>query len=133
MRVLFWVQHLLGTGHLKRAATLARAMAARGLRVVIVSGGTPAPWLVGAGIEMVQLPPVRASDLAFTSLLDEHDRPIDDDFRARRRDGLLALFAELRPRVIITEMFPFGRRAFRFELWPLLEAAARARPRPWRL
>ena len=133
MPVLFWVQHLLGTGHLKRAATLARAMAARGLRVVIVSGGTPAPWLVGAGIEMVQLPPVRASDLAFTSLLDEHDRPIDDDFRARRRDGLLALFAELRPRVIITEMFPFGRRAFRFELWPLLEAAARARPRPCRL
>ena len=76
---------------------------------------------------------MRASDLAFTSLLDEHDRPIDDDFRAMRRDRLLALFAELRPRVIITEMFPFGRRAFRYELWSLLEAAARARPRPWRL
>ena len=116
MPVLFWVQHLLGTGHLKRAATLARAMAARGLRVVIASGGTPAPWLVGEGIELVQLPPVRASDLAFTSLLDEHDRPIDDDFRAMRRDRLLALFAELRPRVIMTEMFPFGRRAFRYEL-----------------
>ena len=54
-------------------------------------------------------------------------------FRALRRDRLLALFQELRPRVIITEMFPFGRRAFRFELVPLLEAAARARPRPWRL
>jgi predicted glycosyltransferase len=35
--------------------------------------------------------------------------------------------------VVITEMFPFGRRAFRFELIPLLEAAAAARPRPWRL
>jgi predicted glycosyltransferase len=133
MPVLFWVQHLLGSGHLKRAATLARARAARGLRVVIASGGLPAPWLVGQGIELVQLPPVRASDLTFASLLDEHDRPIDDRFRARRRDRLLALFAELRPRVIVTEMFPFGRRAFRFELVPLLEAAARARPRPWRL
>ena len=80
MPVLFWVQHLLGTGHLRRAVTLARAMAARGLRVVIASGGPPAPWLVGEDIELVQLPPVRASDLAFTSLLDEHDRPIDDDF-----------------------------------------------------
>jgi predicted glycosyltransferase len=127
------VQHLLGSGHLRRAATLARAMAARGLRVVIASGGTPAPWLVGDGVELVQLPPVRASDLHFTSLLDEHDRPIDDRFRALRRDRLLALFAELRPRVIVTEMFPFGRRAFRFELAPLLEAAARARPRPWRV
>jgi predicted glycosyltransferase len=133
MPVLFWVQHLLGTGHLRRAATLARAMAARGLRVVIASGGAPAPWLVGDGIELVQLPPVRASDLAFTSLLDEHDRPIDDAFRARRRDRLLALFADLRPRVLITEMFPFGRRTFRFELSPLLEAADAARPRPWRL
>jgi predicted glycosyltransferase len=133
MAVLFWVQHLLGTGHLKRAATLARAMAARGLRVVVASGGPPAPWLLGEGAELVQLPPVRASDLAFTSLLDEHDRPIDDALRAMRRERLLALFTELRPRVLITEMFPFGRRAFRFELEPLLEAAAGARPRPWRL
>ena len=133
MTVLFWVQHLLGTGHLRRAATLARAMAARGLRVVVASGGPPAPWLVGEGIELVQLPPVRASDLAFTSLLDQHDRPIDDAFRAMRRDRLLALFAELRPWALITEMFPFGRRAFAFELVPLLEAAAGARPRPWRL
>jgi predicted glycosyltransferase len=133
MPVLFWVQHLLGSGHLRRAATLARAIAARGLRVVIASGGTPAPWLVPHGVELVQLPPVRASDLAFTSLLDEHERPIDDRFRALRREALLALFEELRPRVVVTEMFPFGRRAFRFELVPLLEAAARARPRPWRL
>jgi predicted glycosyltransferase len=133
MPVLFWVQHLLGSGHLKRAATLARAMSARGLRVVIASGGTPAPWLVPDDVELVQLPPVRASDVAFTSLLDEHDRPIDDRFRALRREALLALFRELRPRVLVTEMFPFGRRAFRFELVPLLEAAARARPRPWRL
>jgi predicted glycosyltransferase len=133
MPVLFWVQHLLGSGHLKRAATLARALAARGLRVVIASGGTAAPWLVGDGVELVQLPPVRASDVTFASLLDEHGRPVDDRFRALRRDRLLALFTKLRPRVVITEMFPFGRRAFRFELVPLLEAAARARPRPWRL
>src|SRR5918996_1938295 len=133
MAVLFWVQHLLGSGHLKRAATLARAMAGHGLRVVVASGGPPAPWLAPDGVELVQLPPVRASDLTFASLIDEHDRPIDDRFRALRRDRLLALFRELRPRVIITEMFPFGRRAFRFELVPLLQEAAAAQPRPWRL
>jgi predicted glycosyltransferase len=76
---------------------------------------------------------VRASDPTFAGLLDERGRPVDDRFRAMRRDRLLALFDELRPRVVITEMFPFGRRAFRFELIPLLEAAAAARPRPWRL
>ena len=133
MTVLFWVQHLLGSGHLKRAATLARAIAGHGLRVVVASGGTPAPWLVADDVELVQLPAVRASDLTFANLLDERDQPIDDRFRALRRERLLALFRELRPSVIITEMFPFGRRAFRFELIPLLQAAAAARPRPWRL
>jgi predicted glycosyltransferase len=133
MTVLFWVQHLLGSGHLKRAAILAQAIASQGLRVVVASGGPPAPWLLPEGVELVQLPPVRAGDLTFAQLIDEHDRPIDDRFRTMRRDRLLALFREVRPGVIVTEMFPFGRRAFRFELLPLLEAAARARPRPWRL
>jgi predicted glycosyltransferase len=131
MRVLFWVQHLLGTGHLKRAATVARALVDRGLAVSLVSGGPPAPWLVPDGVELVQLPWVRARDLAFSALVDAHDRPIDDAFRAARRDRLLALLTALRPRVVMTEMFPFGRRAFRFELLPLLAAAAGARPRPW--
>src|SRR5918994_7683784 len=131
MRVLFWVQHLLGTGHLKRAATLARALDQRGLNVMLVSGGPPAPWLVPDGVELVQLPWVRARDLAFSALVDADGRPIDDIFRAARRERLLACFTALEPRVVITEMFPFGRRAFRFELLPLLAAAAAARPRPW--
>jgi len=131
MRVLFWVQHLLGTGHLKRAATLARALAARGLEVTLASGGPPAPWLVPDGVDLVQLPWVRARDLAFSALVDAGDRPIDEAFQALRRERLLALFEALRPQVLMTEMFPFGRRAFRFELLPLLAAAAAARPRPW--
>ena len=38
-RVLFYVQHLLGIGHLKRAAILAEAMAAMGLDVTVAYGG----------------------------------------------------------------------------------------------
>ncbi len=131
MRVLFWVQHLLGTGHLKRAATVASALARQGLKVTLVSGGPPAPWLVPAGVELVQLPSVRARDLEFSALVDAEDRPLDAALEAARRAQLLALFATLSPQVVITEMFPFGRRAFRFELLPLLEAIAAARPRPW--
>src|SRR5690606_40111026 len=97
MAVLFWVQHLLGSGHLRRAATLARAIGARGLKVVVASGGPPAPWLLGGpGVQLVQLPPVRAGELAFTSLLGEHDRPMGDAIRAMRRDRLLALFDAVR-------------------------------------
>jgi len=128
--VLVWVQHLLGTGHLRRATTLAGAMAARGLAVTVASGGPPVAWPLPAGVDLVQLPPVH-TDVDFAALLDARGRPVDDAFRARRRDALLALFRRLEPGVLITEMFPFGRRMFRFELCPLLEAAAAARPRPW--
>jgi predicted glycosyltransferase len=131
MRILFWVQHLLGTGHLKRAATVASALARQGLKVTLVSGGPPAPWLASEGIEVVQLPWIRARDLAFSALVDADDRPLDDALRGTRRTRLLELFAAVAPQAVITEMFPFGRRAFRFELTPLLEAIAGTRPRPW--
>lgn len=129
-KILFWVQHLLGIGHVRRAATLARALDAAGLDVVFVTGGFPVPGLDLAGGRLVQLPPVRATDLYFKQLVDAHERPIDDAWRDHRRDTLLALLAETRPAAILTELFPFGRRQMRFELIPLLEAARAMTPRP---
>lgn len=129
-RILFWVQHLLGIGHLKRAATLARALAAGGFRVTVVSGGQAVPGLDTGAAELVQLPPVRAADQSFKVLLDDGGREIDEAFRNARRDALLATFARLRPDIVLTELFPFGRRQLRFELLPLLEAAQAATPRP---
>ena len=52
MTVLIWVQHLLGTGHFKRAATLAEAMAADGLDVTLVSGGPPVDWIKPEGVRL---------------------------------------------------------------------------------
>ncbi|MEQ9640647.1 MAG: glycosyltransferase [Alphaproteobacteria bacterium] len=129
-RVLFWVQHLLGIGHVRRAATVARALDDVGLDVVFASGGFPVPGLDLGGGRLAQLPPVRATDLYFKELVDEHDRPIDDAWRDNRRDALLALLAEVRPDAILTELFPFGRRQMRFELTPFLEAARAMTPRP---
>ena len=37
-RVFLYVQHLLGIGHLRRAATLARALVAGGFDVLLVQG-----------------------------------------------------------------------------------------------
>ena len=41
MRVLIAVTHLLGAGHLTRAAALARAFARKGHETMLVSGGSP--------------------------------------------------------------------------------------------
>jgi predicted glycosyltransferase len=127
--VLFYVQHLLGIGHLRRAALLARAILAAGLDLRFVSGGVPAGETdIGAG-ELIQLPPAVAADVHFSAILDQEGRPIDDAWRDRRRRLLLAAFEAERPDLVLVEMFPFGRRQFAFELLPLLEAAkARSLP-----
>lgn len=130
MTVLIWVQHLLGTGHFKRAATLAEAMAADGLDVTLVTGGPPVDWIKPEGVRLEQLPGVRARDRQFSAMVDLDGQPIDQVFIAKRRAKLMAVLARTRPRVVITEMFPFGRRAFQFELIRLLEAASSFVPRP---
>ena len=124
-RVLFYVQNLLGVGHLQRAATLARAMAGVGLDVHVTAGCPPG---LSAEFEVAQpipLPSVRAADASFKILLDEDGSSIDSAWKVRRRRALLDAFDQLQPDVLIIELFPFGRRQFRFELLPLIE---RARP-----
>jgi predicted glycosyltransferase len=123
-RVFFYVQHLLGIGHLKRAATLAQALRRAGLEVTLASGGEPV-----AGIPVLQLPPAR-SDASFKQLLDENGKPVDDAWKARRREALLDSFKKSFPDALLIELFPFGRRQMRFELVPLLEAATAAARRP---
>lgn len=131
MQVLIWVQHMLGTGHFKRAAALAEAMAADGLDVTLVSGGPPVDWISTVGVQVEQLPAMRARDRQFSAMVDMDGQPINQVFLAKRRAKLMSVFARTRPRVVLTEMFPFGRRAFRAELTRLLDAAAGFRPRPW--
>ena len=128
--VLFYVQHLLGIGHLRRAALLSKALNRNGISVVLVSGGAPVDGLDIGGSGFVQLPPLRTRDESFSELLDQSGRPIDDAWKAARRARLLALYRALEPRALLIEMFPFGRRQMRFELLPLLEAAGASTPRP---
>lgn len=129
-RVLFYVQHLLGIGHLARASRVAAALAEDGFAVTVVTGGTPVAGFPGPGVAHVALPPVTSGDQTFSGLADLDGRPVDDTFKARRRDLLLSLFAETRPDIVIIEAFPFGRRQMRFELLPLLEAISAASSRP---
>jgi predicted glycosyltransferase len=128
-RVMFYIQHLLGIGHLKRASLVARAMAAAGLDVSVVLGGRDVPGIDFSGCARILLPAVHAADETFKTLLDENNQPIDDAWRECRATRLLSEYDSLRPRILMFELFPFGRRMFSFELLPLLaEARAAARP-----
>jgi len=128
-RVFFHVQHLLGIGHIRRAAVLARTLAASGFDVLLVSGGAPLCLDLG-GARFHQLPPVRARDEALRELSRLDGSPLDDAFRTERTRQLLELFGAEAPDVLITEQFPFGRTQLRFELLPLLEMAQARQPKP---
>jgi predicted glycosyltransferase len=126
MKIFFYVQHLLGVGHLKRATVLAAALREAGFEVTLVSGGVPVK-----GIDVdVQLPAAKAADLTFRTLLDEAGQPVDDDWKRERAASLLDAWRAARAQLLLVELFPFGRRQMRFELLPLLEDAMRLKPRP---
>lgn len=129
-QVMFYVQHLLGIGHVRRATLLARGMAARGIDVCVVLGGREVPEVSFEGCARVLLPSVHAADATFKVLLDEDGDPIDDAWRDRRATRLMFEYQSLRPDVLMIELFPFGRRMFGFELLPLLSAARAERRRP---
>jgi len=129
-RVFFYVQHLLGIGHLRRAAVLARALVAGGFDVLLVSGGAPVEGLALGGGRFHQLPPLRAADESLRDLARLDGSPVDEAFQRQRTEALLGLLSAEAPDIVITEQFPFGRTRLRFELLPLLEAAQGLRKRP---
>jgi predicted glycosyltransferase len=130
-RILFYVQHLLGIGHLARAGRITEALSARGAQVMLVTGGLPvAGFFPTHGIEHIALPAIQTAGEGFSGLMDAQGRAVDQEFRDRRRDLLLRGFHRFAPDIVLTEAFPFGRRQLRFELLPLIEAIAVARPRP---
>ncbi len=130
MRILIHVQHLLGIGHLQRIGLIARALDAAGMAVTVLSGGMPWPGLDPGGARLVQLPPLRAGAGGFGDLVDAENRPLDAATREQRRQLVLDTLAETRPDLVLIETYPFGRRALRFELEPLVEAVRALRPKP---
>lgn len=128
-RITILVTHLLGTGHLSRSLTLARALRDAGFAPQLISGGMPAGHLDLAGVDFIQLPPVRSDGASFTRLLDSSDNPVAPEFMQERIAALEAALRSNPPDVLITELFPFGRRVLRHEFEVAL-AVARAASRP---
>ncbi len=122
-RILLYVQHLLGIGHLMRSYRLAKAMANHGMAVTIVNGGVPTQEMDRGLAEIIQLPPVKAGPSGFSELVHPDGAVFSEADKIGRRDALLHHFKSISPHILITEAFPFGRRQMRFELLPLLELA----------
>lgn len=129
-RVTVLVTHLLGTGHLTRSLILARALEKAGFRAQLISGGLPIRHLDLSGIDFVQLPPVQSDGTSFTTLLDASGSPVSDEHMQRRIRLIEDSLQASGPDVLITELFPFGRRVLRKEFLAALSTARAMQPQP---
>ena len=130
-RILFYCQHVLGIGHLVRSAAIVRALSSDS-QVLFVSGGERPEGFrfpEHKNVTVLQLPPLKTSP-DFSHLQVCHSSRSLDETKTLRTAMLLDAFAEFDPHAIVTELFPFGRKQFRFELLPLLERAWMRSRRP---
>ena len=130
MKVMIVVTHMLGTGHLSRALTLGRAFADAGNQVNVVSGGGAVAHFDTTGLNLHQLPAVKSNGTDFTKLLCEDGTVARPEHLQHRQDQLIQLLSDIAPDVLITELFPFGRRILREEFRTLLQNAHTRTPRP---
>ena len=131
-RVMIVVTHLLGSGHLARAVLLARAFLNEEHDVLLVSGGRAAPHIDMTGIASVQLPSLHVEGADFSQMFQGDEAKADIGYLNARTDKLLEKLTEFQPDILITELFPFGRRSLKLEFEALLKQA-RSASRPPRI
>ena len=125
VNILCWAQPLL-PGDGADMAALAAALAGEGARVHLAWGGFRPPVL--PGVAVAALPPAGLADPAGRLVAGADGRPVDNAWKKRRAAATLKLLADTGPALVVLDCYPFARRAFRFELRPLLGICAARRP-----
>lgn len=128
-RLLFYCQHSVGLGHLVRSMNLAEGLA-EDFDVTLLNGG---PWPQDLpqppSVDIVHLPALGLDE--DYALISRDERFTVEQAVEARRTMIMDCFRDTAPDVVLIELFPFGRKKFRGELMPLLEAARSARPAPF--
>jgi predicted glycosyltransferase len=123
MKISFYCQHVLGVGHFFRSLEICRALSRH--QVVLITGGPRPDAALPAHVTEARLPALEM-DREFKGLRAASGADLDA-IRRMRRERLTALFETERPDLFLVELYPFGRKAFRFEIDPVLEAIAAGR------
>ena len=118
MKIVQYCQHVLGIGHFFRSLEITRALARH--EVIFVTGGPQVNIHWPDHVKVVRLPGLQM-DRDFSALHTTEAGQSIDPIKHTRRRILKHLFKTEAPDLFLVELFPFGRKAFRFELDPILE------------
>jgi len=117
VKIIIYCQHVLGLGHFFRTLEIARAMEA--FDVILVTGGGRVEARLPDHVRDVKLPGLMM-DKNFTGLYSVDPQKSVEEVKLERRKQLLDLVKNENPDFFLIELYPFGRRAFKFELIPVL-------------
>lgn len=118
MKIACYCQHVLGIGHFHRSLEICRTVA-RDHETVMILGGPEVP-LPQTDVRFFILPGLQM-DKEFRHLLPCRPGEELEAIKVQRQQQLLDFFTEFQPDVFLVELYPFGRKAFRFELDPILK------------
>ncbi len=117
MKILIYCQHVLGVGHFFRTLEIAKAM--KEADVILVTGGDQVSAPLPDHVRKVALPGLMM-DSTFSTLHCVDPLRNLEDVKIERQKILLDLIKTENPDFFLVELYPFGRRAFEFELVPAL-------------
>lgn len=130
MKVAYYCQHIWGVGHFFRALEICRAL--EGHDVILVTGGPEVKVDLPPHVREFHLPGLM-TDRNYDGLFPVDSSRTFEAVKAERRRRLHELFGREAPDVTVIELYPFGRKAFRFELDPVLDAIRRGSLPPSRV
>ena len=119
MKIIQYSQHVLGIGHFMRSLEICRALSDH--EVILVTGGPPVDTSMPKHVSEFRLPDLQMNQ-DFKGLFSTDKNLNVDQIKGERQKRLFALFEREKPDVFLIELYPFGRKAFRFELDPILQA-----------
>ena len=118
MKIIYYCQHIWGVGHVFRSLEICKALAAHD--IIMVTGGAEIDTPLPAHVRVLRLPGMM-TDRNYSGLFPTDKGRTLEAVKAERRELLFELFETEAPDVFAVELYPFGRKAFGFELDPVLD------------
>jgi predicted glycosyltransferase len=118
MKIIYYCQHIWGVGHIFRSLEICKALAAH--EIVMVVGGPEFDTHLPPHVRVFRLPGLM-TDRNYSELFPTDRTKTLETVKSERQALLFQLFEKETPDVFVVELYPFGRKAFRFELDPVLE------------